>query len=83
MQTQSIPGLTGPPPLRAVRVAKGLGLRPTARKALIDPAHLSRVERGEKQLSIDALYRLAVVLELRELVALLRPYVGEARRASA
>lgn len=63
------------PPLRPVRIAQGLSLREAAERAHIDPAHLSRVERGKKHLSVDALYRLAVVLELRELQRLLTPYV--------
>ena len=62
------------PPLRAVRVAQGLTLREAAHRARIDPAHLSRVERGEKQLSVDALARLAAVLGLRDLSRLLAPY---------
>jgi len=62
-------------PLRAVRTARGLGLRTVAARADIDPGHLSKVERGEKQLSLEALYRLAVVLELRELAGFLRPYI--------
>lgn len=64
-------------PLRAVRTARGMGLRTVAAQAQIDPGHLSKVERGEKQLSIESLYRLAVVLELRELSQLLKPYVHE------
>lgn len=64
------------PPLRAVRTAKGLSLRTVAQRSRVDPGHLSKVERGEKQLSIEALYRLAVVLDLRELAQLLRPYVA-------
>lgn len=67
------------PPLRAVREARGLGLKHTAGLAQIDPAHLSRVERGEKALSVEALHRLAVVLGLEELARLLRPYVMERR----
>lgn len=67
------------PPLRRVRVAQGRSLRDTARRAGIDPAHLSRVERGTKHLSVDALYRLAVVLELQELQRLLGPYVTPQR----
>lgn len=67
--------LTKVPPLRTVRTARGMSLRWTASEARIDPAHLSRVERGEKQLSVDALYRLAVVLGLKELAALLAPYL--------
>ena len=68
---------TGPPPLRAVREARGLGLRSVAEEAGIDPAHLSRVERGQAALSVDALHRLARVLGLGELDRLLRPYVRE------
>ena len=76
MQTQSSELLTRSslPPLRAVRIAHGYGLRDTAKRARIDPAHLSRVERGERQLSVDALGRLAEVLGLHELVKLLAPY---------
>lgn len=64
------------PPLRAVRVAKGLTLRAVAQRSGVDPGHLSKVERGEKQLSIESLYRLANVLELRELAQLLKPYIS-------
>jgi transcriptional regulator with XRE-family HTH domain len=60
--------------LRAVRIARGMSLRETARRARIDPAHLSRVERGERQPSIDALARLAEALGLDELAKLLAPY---------
>lgn len=73
-----IRGVTGAdlvPPLRAVRVAQGRSLRDTAQRAGIDPTHLSRVERGTKHLSLDALYHLAVVLELKELQRLLTPYI--------
>lgn len=73
MQTVSTQTLNNPP-LRAARLDKGLSLRTAARLSGIDPGHLSKVERGEKQLSIEALYRLAVTLELQELVVLLRPY---------
>jgi transcriptional regulator with XRE-family HTH domain len=62
------------PPLRAVRVAQGLTLREAARRAGVDPAHLSRVERGERQLSVESLGRLARVLGLLELARLLDPY---------
>lgn len=76
MQTQSTQGST----LRAVRLAQGKTLRGTAAKAHIDPGFLSKVERGQKQLSVDALHRLAVVLELRDLARLLEPHVR--KRAS-
>lgn len=72
MQTRSTRGST----LRAVRLAHGLTLRSTAKQAGIDPGYLSKVERGEKQLSIDSLYRLAHVLGLRDLARLLEPYVS-------
>jgi transcriptional regulator with XRE-family HTH domain len=65
------------PPLRDVRTAKGLGLNEVARLADIDPAHLSRVERGEARLSLESLARLAHVLELRELAKLLTPYTRD------
>ena len=50
-----------------------MGPRDVARRARIDPAHLSRVERGERTLSLDALLRLARVLGLRELERLIAP----------
>src|SRR4051794_34679979 len=82
---QSVPmhirGVTGAdlPPLRAVRVAQGRSLRDTARRAGIDPTHLSRVERGTKHLSVDAFHRLAAVLELEDLQRLLTPYITPKR----
>jgi hypothetical protein len=42
---------------------------------------LSKVERGEKYLSVEALYRLAVVLDLRELSQLLKPYISQRESA--
>lgn len=76
MPNESTPVLTesSVPPLRAVRIARGYSLRETARRAGMAPAHLSRVERGQRQLSIDALARLAEVLGLTELAKLLAPY---------
>lgn len=62
------------PTLRELRVKRGLGLNETARRAGIDPAHLSRVERGQKQLSIEAAARLAAVLGLRGLTRQLAPF---------
>lgn len=60
--------------LREVRRAQGLSLRRAAALAEIDAGHLSRVERGEAYLSLDALARLGDVLGLRELTRLLEPY---------
>jgi transcriptional regulator with XRE-family HTH domain len=70
---------TKTPPLRGAREARGLGLREAARLAGIDPSQLSKVERGQVSLSVDALARLAAVLELRELTKLLTPYRKEAK----
>lgn len=66
------------PPLRAVREAHGLSLREVAAKARIDPGWLSKVERGDGGLSVDALHRLAVVLGLERLAKMLEPYVRDA-----
>jgi transcriptional regulator with XRE-family HTH domain len=68
---------TTQPPFRTMRKAQGLSLARAAELAGIDKGHLSRVERGQAGLSIDALRRLAVVLELRELARLLEPYTSE------
>ena len=62
--------------LRAVRQAQGLSLRETARRAEIDISHLSRIERGQASVSLEALARLAKVLGLRDLSRLLEPYRG-------
>jgi transcriptional regulator with XRE-family HTH domain len=72
------------PPLRAVREAQGLRLTDVARRAGISAGHLSRVERGQACLSVDALARLAGVLGLRDLTRFLKPYVPEVQpRADA
>lgn len=63
-------------PLRAAREQLGLSLRAIAARSHIDPGHLSKVERGEKCLSVNALHRLAVALELHELATHLQPYVS-------
>jgi transcriptional regulator with XRE-family HTH domain len=65
------------PHLRAAREQKGFGLNETARRAGIDPAQLSRIERGLAGLTAPTLLRLARVLELRELERLLALYVDE------
>ncbi len=53
---------------RAARVKRGLSLRQAAKLAYIDPAQLSRVERGRSQLSVASMLRLARVLHLHGLV---------------
>ena len=70
------------PPLRAVRRARQLGLAEVARRAGVDKAHLSRAERGEAHLSLDALERVARVLGLRELAETLEPYTRGANDVS-
>jgi transcriptional regulator with XRE-family HTH domain len=82
MQIESVLTQTKPPPLRAVRQARGMSLRQAAASARLDPGHLSRVERGEASLSIEALTRLAGVLGLRELEGLLGPYAVRDRGAA-
>jgi transcriptional regulator with XRE-family HTH domain len=78
MQIDSTACRVDPPSLRAAREAKGLTLRAAAKESGIDPGHLSKVERGEKQLSIEALYRLAVVVDLDELANHLKPLLPQA-----
>lgn len=51
---------------RAIREAQGYGLRHTAREARIDPAHLSRIERGLATPSLDVLKRLARALGMKQ-----------------
>ncbi len=67
----------GLPPLRAVRIANGLGLREVARKAGVDAGYLSRIERGLAQPSVQVLSRLANALGLRDLEKLLLPYTED------
>jgi transcriptional regulator with XRE-family HTH domain len=57
--------------LRSAREAQGLSLRQIARMAEIDPAQLSRIERGQANPSINSLSRLARVLGLKDLGRLL------------
>lgn len=75
-----IPHAGGTPPregsLRTTRLALGISLRSVASKAGLDPAHLSRIERGEAQITVDVLYRLAVALELSELARHLQPHLS-------
>jgi len=54
-----------------------MSLRAAAARSGIDPGHLSKVERGEKQLSLEALYRLALVVDLDELAGHLKPLLPE------
>ena len=67
--------------LRAVRESKGLTLVETAKPAGITPAHLSRVERGVRGLSVESLARLAGVLGLRDLEKLLTVHLEKEVRS--
>jgi transcriptional regulator with XRE-family HTH domain len=62
------------PSLREIREKRRLSLRETARRSRIDPAQLSRVERGRAGLSVDAAARLAAVLGMRGLPKRLAPF---------
>jgi transcriptional regulator with XRE-family HTH domain len=82
--TKSAPQLTRPGHyLREVRLAQGKTLRDLSTDSKLDPAHPSKVERGEKSLSIDSLYRLAKALGLHELAKQLAPFVSVARSRSS
>jgi transcriptional regulator with XRE-family HTH domain len=58
-------------------MARGKGLRVTARQANIDPAHLSRIERGLAEPSVSTLKTLADVLGLSEMSMFLAPYAQD------
>ena len=63
--------------LRAERLRCGLSLRETARRAGIEAAHLSRVERGQASLSVAALARVACVLNMKVLSEELETLMNE------
>jgi transcriptional regulator with XRE-family HTH domain len=86
MNESEVPSEGGTSPsdrsLRAVRSDLGLSLRAVAAKAHIDPAQLSRIERGEAQLTVEVLYRLAVALELEALAYHLEPHRPQRQQTS-
>ena len=63
--------------LRAARQALGRSQSVVAVAAGLDPSTLARIERGAHSPTTETLYRLACVLDLDDLTAALRPYVGE------
>lgn len=75
MLNQSTPMATSE--LKQARIEKGLSARATARAAEIDPGQLGRVEAGKSSLSIEALHRLARVLDLDDLADDLERYFPE------
>lgn len=74
--TQSGPAQTSH--LRHVRQASGRSLRAVARAADIDPAHLSRIERGIARPSIPTLRRILNAVGVADTAALLGLYDKEA-----
>lgn len=60
--------------LRVLREARGLSLREAAKLAELDPAQLSRVERGLGGLSLDGACRLGRVLGLPNIERALKPF---------
>ena len=50
--------------IREVRKAAGLSQEKLAEKADLHPNYIGEVERGEKTISVDALLRVAVALEI-------------------
>jgi transcriptional regulator with XRE-family HTH domain len=55
--------------LRVVREAQGKGLRETARRAGIDPAYLSRIERGLQRPSLRVMLAILRALDLKDSAA--------------
>jgi transcriptional regulator with XRE-family HTH domain len=64
--------------IRAVREARGLGLRQLAREASVDPARLSRIERLLERPTVDELRRIGRVLDLKNVVATIDLFWPEA-----
>lgn len=62
---------------RDIRKSRGLSLNEASTLADIHKSQLSRFERGEGGLSVDALYRLARALEVTDLANHLQPLVRE------
>ncbi|WP_405425535.1 helix-turn-helix domain-containing protein [Streptomyces erythrochromogenes] len=62
-------------PLRDLREKLGLTLDDIAERSQIHKSQLSRFERGQCGLSVDALHRLAEALGLTALAEQLAPYV--------
>src|SRR2546421_341246 len=67
--------------LRAVRIARGEGLREVARRAGIDAGALSRIERGLREPRTSTLRRIFRALELSKATAPRRPVHGPNRPA--
>ena len=68
-----------PSRLRVFREARGLSSRKAAELAGIDPAQLSRLERGQAGASLNTVLRVAQVLGLRRVREALEPFLGAER----
>lgn len=66
-----------PSSLRDIRKARGQSLRDISDRTGIHKSQLSRFERGEGGLSLNALHRLARALGNSDLADQLAPYVRE------
>lgn len=60
--------------LRQLREASGQSLRSVARRSGVDPAHLSRIERGQVNPSLATLRRILATIGNSDLSALLGLY---------
>ena len=67
----------GTTPIRQIREMQGRTQRAVAEEAGVDQTQLSRAERGLGALSIDSLYRIAVVLGMRNVTTALEPYLWD------
>jgi transcriptional regulator with XRE-family HTH domain len=64
------------PPVREYRERQGLGLRELARRAKVDPAHLSAYERGKGGLSSGSICKVLEALgqyDTARLISLYHP----------
>lgn len=50
--------------IRTIRIQKGISIEALAINTGVDKSHLYRVEKGSKKIGLDALRRIAVVLEV-------------------
>lgn len=76
----SLPSPDLAPDIRSARLNRNWSLRRLSEISGVDDSYISRLERGAATPSVDALFRLACALELRDVVRTLSPYVR--RRAS-
>ncbi len=62
------------PAYRTIRTTQGKTLRQVARNASVSPGHLSRIERGLVEPSVDVLIRLCRALDMADLARRLEPF---------